>query len=444
MLRESDNSMMAISAGTEFPLENSRRQMPEMLSFGASLAQKKSSAAVVASEVMAAWGSKVSNDQVLQASGETGRDRTAGKLHTEHWCLLEKGLRQRFEAVSACLNHIFHQGVLPDYLAECAFLNAQLKNTFGCILGSSPAHAAWTWFGSTDIHVTADGSLTVLDHNFSVPTGLELLSYGSELSRVAEFNRLLLSVPEQPSAAGVTVVLMPGIYSAANRGNEFLARCLNAKAARSADITVRADGVYVHTGTERLRVSTIVRRIDDDLLDPNCFRPDSLVGVPGLVRAWKNGLVNVVSPPGSSLANNRTFGKFIPKMIREFLGEEPLLNTASILECEDAEVLKHVLANLKDYAIRTNDPLHPARPFFGRNGTAAEFADLLTRLRKNPAAYVARPLLPQGAEAGMNLRCFASLNSSFRLHPCAIGRRCQPDGGASLSIATGEEVVFIA
>jgi uncharacterized circularly permuted ATP-grasp superfamily protein len=444
MLRESDNSMMAISEGNEFPLETSRRQMSDVPSFEAAVAQKKSSAAMVVSEAMSAWGSKVAHEQVLRASGETERNQTAGKLHTEHWGLLEKGLRQRFEAVSACLNQIFHQGILPDYLADCGFLKTQLESVFGCILGSSPTHAGWAWFGSTDIHITADGCLTVLDHNFSVPTGLELLTGGTGPSGATDFNRPLLTVPEQPEVAGVCVVLMPGVYSAANRGNEFLARCLNAQAARSADIAVRADGVYVHAGADRLRVSTIVRRIEDDLLDPNCFRPESLVGVPGLVRAWKNGLVNVVSPPGSSLANNRTFGKFIPQMIREFLGEEPLLPTASILECEDSQVLKHVLANLKDYAVRTNDPLHPARPFFGRHGMAVEFADLLKRLRKNPSAYVARPLLPEGAEAGMNLRCFASLDSSFRLLPCAIGRRCQPDGGASLSIGTGEEVVSIA
>ena len=443
MLRETDNSMMAISAGTQFRMESSRLHTAELPFFGATAAQKKITSVVAPSGLMSTWGSKVSND-LLMASGETERGRVAGKLNIEHWELLRKGLRQRFEAVSICLNEVLHRGILPDYLADCGFLKSQLESVFGCILGSSPAHASWTWFGSTDIHLSAEGRLTVLDHNFSVPTGLELITGATGLSETADLNQPMLSVPEQGGSVGVTVLLIPGSYSAANRGNELLARCLNARVARSTDITVRADGVYVHAGVERLRVSTIVRRIDDDLLDPNCFRPDSLVGVPGLVRAWKNGLVNVVSPPGSSLANNRTFGKFIPQMIREFLGEEPLLNTASVLECEDTEVLKHVLANLKDYAIRTNDPLHPARPFFGRNGMAVEFADLLTRLRKNPAAYVARPLLAEGSEAGMNLRCFASLGSTFRLLPSAIGRRCQPDGGASLSIASGEEVVCIA
>jgi uncharacterized circularly permuted ATP-grasp superfamily protein len=202
--------------------------------------------------------------------------------------------------------------------------------------------------------------------------------------------------------------------------------------------------VYLRLGAEPVRVSTIVRRIDDDLLDPNCLRPDSLVGLPGLIRAWKQGLVNVISPPGISVANSRTFGKLIPRMIREFLGEEPELPSATVLECEDPETLKHVLNNLKDYAIRTNDPLHPARPFFGRTGMAVEFANLLHRLRSNPAAYVARPLLDESNDVGLNLRVFATSGRSIRLLPIAIGRRCQPDGGAPLSIGTNEEVIPVA
>jgi uncharacterized circularly permuted ATP-grasp superfamily protein len=130
-------------------------------------------------------------------------------------------------------------------------------------------------------------------------------------------------------------------------------------------------------------------------------------------------------------------------MIRHYLGEEPLLSSAKVLECEDADVLRHVLANLKDYAIRTNDPLHPSRPFFGRRGMAVEFADLLARLRRNPEAYVARPLLPDQPDNGLNLRFFATAGPQFHLLPTVIGRRCQPDGGASLAVGSQEEIMTL-
>ena len=442
MLRDSDNFMVAICSGNQLFPEITKQRVMGLPDFQSVPAEKKSISRPLNATTSKGATDTGSNEHLYSCSVSVAEGGgSAAKLDSSHWALLERGLRQRFEAVGACLDEIFCRQNIPPYLREFGFIEAQIRSLFGTVLDNSRLDTGWTWFGSTDVHLSADGQMTVLDHNFSLPTGLDLLSSMLETCVTEIHTRPLLSVPHRHNSAGVTVVLMPGIYSAAGRGNDFISRCLNAYPAKATDLSVRGDGVFVHAGAERLRVSTVVRRIDDDLLDPNCLRPDSLVGVPGLVRAWKNGLVNVLSPPGSCLANCRTFGKLIPRMIRELLGEEPLLDSASVLECEDPNVLKHVMANVKEYAIRTNDPLHPARPFFGRNGMAVEFADLLTRLRKNPAAYVARPLLPEGSENGLNLRLFANHGENFHLIPAAIGRRCQLDGGASLSIGSGEEII---
>jgi uncharacterized circularly permuted ATP-grasp superfamily protein len=192
--------------------------------------------------------------------------------------------------------------------------------------------------------------------------------------------------------------------------------------------------VFLQTASALSRVSTIVRRIDDDLLDPNSMRPDSLVGLPGLIRAWRNGVVNVVSPPGASLANIRSFGRMIPTMIREYLSEEPILNSARVIECSDPEALETVLDHVGEYAIRTNDPLHPARPYFGRTGVPSELSGLLAQIRRHPEAYIARPLLAEDEAAGMSLRLYSSLSRSFRLLRVGLARMCQPDGGAPLII----------
>ncbi len=180
----------------------------------------------------------------------------------------------------------------------------------------------------------------------------------------------------------------------------------------------------------------IVRRIDDDLLDPNCLRPDSLIGVPGLVRAWKRGLVSVVSPPGSRVSNCRSFGMLIPQMIRELLGESPVLDSAEVLECSDPVALNLVLRCCDCFAIRTNDPQHPARPFFGDSAGAAEFSAMRNSLTRNPSAFVARRLLPAGSSqpAGQSLRVFASHSRGFRLLRAGLARPCQPDGGAPQAV----------
>lgn len=444
MLRESDNSMMAISPGIAFQPDSVAVDTKEMPIFRARAVQEKGMNVGTDPKAVENVPTISSGDHLCQCQQHPAKGVSAAlRLSKEQWSLLERGLSQRFEAVSACFDEIVRENNAPDYLTGCGFIRSQMKSLLTPMMGTRRAHIPWTWFGSTDVHLGANGRLTVLDHNFSLPTGLDLFGTFNRDSVSGETVQRFFSLPSSP-AEGITVVLTPGSLSSTGRGNEFLARNLNACSARASDLVVRGDGVYLRLGAEPVRVATIVRRIDDDLLDPNCLRPDSLVGLPGLIRAWKQGLVNVVSPPGISVANSRTFGKLIPRMIREFLGEEPQLPSATVQECEDPETLQHVLNNLKNYAIRTNDPLHPGRPFFGRTGMAIEFADLLHRLRSNPAAYVARPLLDESDDVGLNLRVFATSGRSIRLLPIAIGRRCQPDGGVPLSIGTNEEVIPIA
>ena len=430
MLREGDNSMMAISPKTGLSGTPQTIHRNQMLFLQAASAQGTSiQQAIKPEDVVQAFctpsepadfSSRLASDAQKSSSGSNVT------LNETQWRIIDRGLRQRFEAISACLDEIVGGLRVPAYLSECGFLSSRIRSELQPLSDSVRAEVAWTWFGSTDIHLKANGELTVFDQNFSLPTGLQTLS-----SFAAEGQGLpLLSLPRKSGTSGIAVLLTPGAFTSAGPGNEFIANSLDIQTARGSDLCVRGNSVFLRMSGKELPVSTIVRRIDDDLLDPNCFRPDSLVGVPGLVKAWKNGGVDVLSPPGVSLASCRTFGKYIPDMILEFLGEEPILESASVLECEDPSVLRHVMANVKNYAIRTNDPLHPARPFFGRTGTAVEFADLLLRLRKNPAAYVARPLLEEGDAPGHSLRVFATMMNRFRLIPGFISRPCQPDGGA--------------
>ncbi len=430
MLREADNSMMAISpktglSGNLHPQPRSHMPVFQASEVRGSGGQKNISPAdVVQAFCTPADPANLSNRVI----GESHLNSFGSEipLNSAQWRLFEQGLRQRFEAINACLDEIVRGRRVPAYLRDCAFLTARIRSCLGPLTDSARSEVAWTWFGSTDVHLKANGELTVFDQNFSLPTGLHALPPEALENQCSP----LLTLPEKPGASGLAVLLTPGAFSSTGPGNDFIANTLNIPAVRGSDLCVRGNSVFLRKSGKELPVSTIVRRIDDDLLDPNCFRPDSLVGVPGLVKAWKNGGVDVLSPPGVSLAGCRTFGKYIPDMILEFLGEEPILESASVLECEDAAVLRHVMANLRKYAIRTNDPLHPARPFFGRTGTAVEFADLLVRLRKTPSAYVARPLLEEGDAPGHSLRVFATMTNRFRLIPGFISRACQPDGGA--------------
>lgn len=372
-------------------------------------------------------------------------------LSGDIWMVLLRGLRQRFEAVQRCLSDLFCGNRVPRAVCDSGFLKQRVMQLRTSLQDLLPAHLNWTWLGSSDIHVSANGLLTVLDHNFSLPTGLELLSASTSPAHKRAVNDFVNSLsgvsgvlrPTCHELPEHSVMLVPGSHSSSGRSDQFLAQSLGLQEVRGTDLTISSRGVFLRCGAKNHRVPTILRRIDDELLDPNCLRPDSLVGIPGVIRAFREGTVDIISPPGSSLANSRSFTSRIPEMIREYLGEDPILNSAVTLECQERSALQHVMRNLSSYAIRTNDPLYPSRPLFGRTGRALEFSELLARLHRNPSAYIARPLLTGDHSPGVNIRIFSSMTDSFHLCRSVISRACQPDGGASVRISSADSIQIV-
>lgn len=428
MLRESDDFMMSIGTSTTISGpggEEDHRALPD---------------------IWANPGEQHGNDcDPAHANSFTSTlpevpQTTHFRLTESQWQLLERGLRQRFEAVSVCMEELTRHQRVPQFLERASGWKPLWQMLSPAISGIERQNVPWGWFASSDIQLTATGELSVFDHNFSLPTGLDRLASILTAASAPFFSEFTRQIRR---GDGVVFVLDPGPFSATYRGNEFLARVLNAKIGKAADLVVRSDGVYVQSPSVLTRVSTIIRRVDDDLLDPNSLRPDSLVGLPGLIRAWRNGVVNVASPPGAALANIRSFGRLIPTMIREFLGEEPVLRAGQIIELSDSDERQRVLDNIEHFAIRTNDPLHPARPYFGRTGSRTDLIDLMTRILRNPEGYIARPLMTDHEAVGMNLRLYASLGRSFRLLRVGLARMCQPDGGAPLIINSDAPMVLV-
>ena len=368
------------------------------------------------------------------------------------WAQIACGIRQRMEAVSACLDQVFLGRGLPQFLLQNSSV-VRLLRTFTDQIGEVTRKSiSWGWLASTDLYIAADGQITVIDQNLSSPTGLELLARLIDCTRaesVTALNDLARRLTESivtygdGSDAGSTVVLDPCRYNPTFRENEFLARTIGAQIAHSGELVVTKDGVELLSGRKRNRIHAIMHRVDDDLLDPNCFRPDSLVGLPGLCKAWKNGLVNLVNPLGSSVANIRSFVQLVPTMIREFLGEEPALQIATSRECSAADAMQELIEDPTRFAVRTNDPMHPARPYFGDAATASETISMLNSVRRNPSKFVTRLLLPDSEMRGFNLRVFSSMGKGFYMPRCGIGRKCQSDGGATLAVNDDVSACFV-
>ena len=392
----------------------------------------------------------VSSRNRLLASGSVIAD--GHSLSFIQWAQITCGIRQRMEAVSACLNEVFKNRAFPEFLRQNGAVVRLLRSIADQIGEVTRESISWGWLASTDLYVATDGQMMVIDHNLSVPTGMELLTRLVDRSRtesVASINDLSRWMADSAvtygggSEASSTIVLDPCRYNPTFRENEFLARTIGAQVASAGELVVSKDGVELVSGIKRTKISTIVRRVDDDLLDPNCFRPDSLVGLPGLCKAWKSGLVNIVNPPGSGVASIRSFTQLVPEMIREFLGEEPALPVAVSRGCSAPDVMQELIENPARFAVRTNDQMHPARPCFGDSATKAETLAMLDAVRRDPEKFVTRDLLPASEPRGFSLRVFSSLGKGFYMPRCGIGRQCQSDGGATLAINDDVSACFV-
>ena len=189
-------------------------------------------------------------------------------------------------------------------------------------------------------------------------------------------------------------VLTPGIYNSAYFEHAYLAREMAADLVEGQDLTVGADDrVYMKTIQGPARVDVIYRRIDDTFLDPKAFRPDSMLGVPGLVRAWQKGNVALANAPGCGVADDKVIYTFVPDMIRYYLGEEPILPNVPTYRCAEKAARDHVLDNLHELVVKPANESGGYGILIGPHATRKERDECARAVRANPRNYVAQPML---------------------------------------------------
>lgn len=359
------------------------------------------------------------------------------------WDWLERGLLQRFQALQLFMEQLACGKSLPQSIDLLTNQNFQQKlRRLAPALCLAPGlrgrssnismAAQWTWFAATDVQLLPDGCVRILDQDFCDPSGLEHLPglWCEPRDRACARIRAAL-FPRGLDRSGEAPLLFEPVHPAADDfANDFLARCLLAERVHHEHLQAGSGGLFRIRKGQRERVRCLVRRVDDELLDPNFFRPDSLVGLPGLVRCWSSGETKLLHAPGSSLLGLRAVIRQVPQMIREFLGEEPLLETADVLECHRPEDFDQIHRNPRGFLFRRCDPKESVRPVCGQTAGAAELAGVLSRIQQNPSGWCARPLR-QSEEGGRSLRFFAASTDQFRLLRAGISRCGQGDGGCS-------------
>jgi uncharacterized circularly permuted ATP-grasp superfamily protein len=327
------------------------------------------------------------------------------------WAAIECGLKQRIHALNLFIDDVYHDqkiikdGVVPEHLIRSAvgFLRP-------CV-GLAPPRGIWCHITGTDLVRDRDGQLYVLEDNLRCPSGVSYVLENREVLKrtfpqvfeasrvrpVVDYPSRLLETLQYLTPDGVStptvVVLTPGIYNSAYFEHAFLAQQMGVELVEGRDLVVTDGFVQMRTTKGFRRVDVIYRRIDDDFLDPHTFRPDSLLGVPGLMEVYRAGHVALANAPGTGVADDKVIYPYVPHMIRYYLGEGAILPNVPTYMCWDEMQRQHVLSNLDKLVVKTANDSGGYGMLVGPHATQAERQAFAQRIQAEPRKYIAQPTL---------------------------------------------------
>jgi len=330
----------------------------------------------------------------------------------DEWSVVERGLVQRLVALNHFIDDVYNeQRVIADGVFPAELLAGSVNFRPQC-RGVHPKFGVWAHISGSDLVRDDDGEMYVLEDNLRVPSGV---SYVLENRAVAkrvfaevfqqqnirpvdaytdELNQLLSSLAPDGVTEPQIVVLTPGVFNSAYFEHSFLAQRMGAELVEGADLVVGDDEcVYMRTIKGLERVHVIYRRIDDLYLDPEVFRPDSTLGVPGLMRAWKAGNVGIANAPGAGVADDKVVYAWVPDLIRYYLDEEPLIPNVPTYRCMYDDERQFVCQNIGDLVVKPANESGGYGILIGDRATATELADAIDAIEADPRNWVAQPIL---------------------------------------------------
>jgi len=332
-------------------------------------------------------------------------------IPSQEWAAVEKGLVQRLTALNMFLHDIYHdqrilkEGIIPEEIVTSA------KHFRPEFMGFDVPRNIYIHVCGTDLIRDRQGNYTVLEDNGRCPSGVSyVLENRQAMKRVFPklFNQYsvrpvdryaqdLLAALRYCSPDGnpdpTVVVLTPGIYNSAYFEHSFLARSMGIEIVTGADLLVENSRVYMKTTKGRKKVDVIYRRIDDDFLDPTVFRKDSVLGVPGLVEAYRQGHVSLANSIGTGVADDKVTYYYVPKMIKFYLGEDPILpNVETYLTSNDSD-RKFVLENLENLVVKSANESGGYGMLIGPHATKEEVETFRKAIIADPRGYVAQPVI---------------------------------------------------
>ncbi len=327
------------------------------------------------------------------------------------WREIERGLAQRLKALNMFIDDLYNdQRVIADGVFPAELL-ADSKNFREECRGIRPKFGVWAHICGSDLVRDGDGTMYVLEDNLRVPSGVSYMLENRLVSKrvfgdlfhrqsiepvdgyVEELYKLLCSLAPDDESEPNVVVLTPGTFNSAYFEHSFLAQRMGVELVEGRDLVVEDDRVFMRTIAGLEPVHVIYRRIDDAFLDPEVFRADSTLGVPGLMRAWKAGHVAIANAPGAGVADDKVVYAWVPALIRYYLGEEPKIANVPTYRCLYDDERAFVLANLRDLVVKPANESGGYGLMIGSRATDAELAAAAAAIESDPRNWVAQPIL---------------------------------------------------
>jgi uncharacterized circularly permuted ATP-grasp superfamily protein len=332
-------------------------------------------------------------------------------IAADEWQHIERGLHQRIVALNLFLHDVYHNenilrdGIIPRHLVySCRHYRREMR-------GLTVPRGVYTAIVGTDLVRLPDGQFVVLEDNLRVPSGVSyMLTNRTVMKRalprlfgaygvrpIDHYGQALLATLRALAPAHrpepTIVLLTPGVFNSAYFEHTFLARQMGIELVEGRDLLVHNNIVYMRTTKGLQRVDVIYRRIDDDFLDPMIFRPDSVLGVPGLFNAYRAGTVVLANAIGTGVADDKAIYAYVPDIIRYYLSEEPILPNVTTYLCDRPDECAYVLEHLGDLVVKAVGESGGYDMLIGPHSTREEQAQFAERIRTLPRNYIAQPTL---------------------------------------------------
>lgn len=330
----------------------------------------------------------------------------------DEWAQVETGLMQRMKALNLFINDVYNdQQILKDGIVPRHLIDGS-SNYLAACEGITPPHGVWANISGTDLVRDGEGTFRVLEDNLRVPSGVSYMIENRQITKrifpelfdtqsilpVSDYPthlyEMLASLSPRDTNLPVIALLTPGIYNSAYFEHSFLAQEMGAELVEGPDLFVDTDDcVYMRTVDGKKLVDVIYRRIDDTFLDPKVFNKDSMLGVPGIMRAWKKGNVAIANAPGSGVADDKAVYAYVPQMIKYYLNETAILPNVKTFLCHIEEDYQYTLENIDKLVVKPVNESGGYGILIGPRAAKQEHEEFRRLIRANPRNYVSQPML---------------------------------------------------